>query len=57
MIRNFITGRTMAVRVGDEISTWEPILSDVPQGSDLGLPLFLLFSQRKQERYLLTTQN
>ena len=57
MIRNFITDRTMAVRVGDEISTWEPILSDVPLGSDLGHLLFLLFIQRTQARYLLTTQN
>ena len=44
IIRNFITGRTMAVRVGDELSTWESLLFGVPQGSVLGPLLLLLFN-------------
>ena len=27
IIWNFITGRTMTIHVGDELSTWEPVLS------------------------------
>jgi hypothetical protein len=32
IIRNFLTGRSMAIRVGDHISSWEPVTSGVPKG-------------------------
>ena len=39
IIRNFITGRTMAVRVGDKLSSWKPLLLGVPQGPGFRAPI------------------
>ena len=40
LIRNYLSGRTQRVKVGDTFSTWERVKRGVPQGSVLGPMLF-----------------
>ena len=41
--RSFLTGRSQRVVISGSASSWSPVVSGVPQGTVLGLILFLMF--------------
>ena len=49
--RNYLTGRSQCVKIGNEVSSRLPITCGVPQGSILGPLFFIIYVNNLRERF------